>query len=261
MMHDLAITENYLIFPLAPVVMDLELLMSGRPYAEALRWAPELGMKFGVKRREAGSPVRWLDVPTTGFIFHPGNAYEVGGKIVMDACTYQDPTALLESLKTWRSGVVRPGFHAVPFLYEIDLAAGKVSERQLDDRACEFPRCDDRLVGHENRYGYALRSRAGKDATSEPWSVLVRYDRKGGPTTSYDFGRGHWPSEPVFVPRSAQSAEDDGFVVATVYDGPEDSTYLAVLDAANLGAGPIGMGKLEHRIPLGFHGNFATGVI
>jgi carotenoid cleavage dioxygenase len=256
MMHDFAITENYVIFPLCPITMDFAVLSQpGARFADALAWQPELGMKFGVKRREKGAPVQWLDVPSTGYIFHPGNAYEADGKIVMDACTYLDPPALLESLKTWRSGALRPGYQAVPFLYEIDLAAGRVTDRRLDDRGCEFPRLDDRLVGYRNRYGYAVR------ASDDHFSSVVRYDRTGGRSSAYEFGPGRSPSEPVFVARDAKAAEDDGFVLCTSYDGPSASTHLNVFDARDLGAGPIAQARLKHRLPHGFHGNFAAGVV
>lgn len=258
MLHDFAITENYVVFPLCPVVMDAELLMSGRPFADAIRWTPELGMKLGVKRRAVGAPVQWLDVPTDGYVFHPGNAYEDGDRIVLDACTYLDPEALLKSLRTWRRGDLKAGSHAVPFLYDIDLARGRVCERQLDDRGCEFPRIDERLVGYRNRYGYALRSPTPKAATL---TSVVRYDRTGGPSSVWNFGDGWSPSEPVFVPRAAGAAEDDGFVLCTAYDGPGDASWLVVFDAREISNGPLARARLQHRIPNGFHGNFAEGVI
>jgi carotenoid cleavage dioxygenase len=34
-----------------------------------------------------------------------------------------------------------------------------------------------------------------------------------------------------------------------------------VLDAQNLGAEPLARARLPRRIPMGFHGNFAPGVI
>jgi carotenoid cleavage dioxygenase len=260
MMHDFAITENYVIFPLCPIVMDAEILMSGtRPIADAMQWKPELGMKFGVKRRQLGAPVQWFDVWTAGYMFHPGNAYEENGKIVLDACTYLDPDALLGTLRTWRRGEPRPGSHAVPYLYEIDVSRGQVSERCLDDRACEFPRLDDRLVGYRNRYGYAVRASAAT-AGMHSWAV-VRYDRTAGRSSAWEFGDGCWPSEPVFVARTPDAAEDDGFVLCTVYDGSEDATWLAVFEARALESGPVARARLEHRLPHGFHGNFAAGVV
>ena len=98
-------------------------------------------------------------------------------------------------------------------------------------------------------------------SNADEFSSVVRYDRTGGPSSAYDFGVGRSPSEPVFVPRDAGAAEDDGFVLCTSYDGPSASTYLNVFDASDLGSGPIGRAHLEHRLPHGFHGNFAGGVV
>ena len=264
MMHDLAITENYVIFVLPPAVIDGEALVSGeKTFQECMSWQPERGLLFGVRRREAGSPVTWLRAPSVGFIFHPGNAYEKDGKIFFDACTYTDgQTFLWSTLPNWRSGKAWQGaWGAKPFLYEIDLAAGKVSERQLDDRGAEFPRLDDRLVGYENRYGYAVRMPKEPNGDDEPWNVVVKYDRHGGRSVAHDFGEGQFPGEAVFVPRSSSAAEDDGFVLTTVYDGPNDGTYLAILDARDMAGRPLAKCHLEHRIPMGFHGNFAPGLV
>jgi carotenoid cleavage dioxygenase len=261
MAHDMAITENYAIFVWGAIHFDGAPLMNGGGFNEAISWKPELGLRFGVRRREAGAKTQWFTAPTPGYIFHPGNAYEENGRIYMDACTYLDGDALLTTLQRARDGRPVPGFSAVPFLYEFDLATGVCSERQLDDRGAEFPRLDDRLVGYKNRYGYAALDR---DASGDPagtWATLVRYDRQGGHNQSHDFGAWQWPSEPVFVPRSKDAAETDGFVLCTVYDGNTDGSYLAVLDAANMAAKPLAKCHLKNRVPMGFHGNFAAGIV
>jgi carotenoid cleavage dioxygenase len=260
MMHELAITEHYIIFLVCPIVMNAEALMSGRPLADALNWEPERGLRFGVKRRDGSGEVRWFEAPSAGYIFHIGNAYEDGDRISMDACTYPDGGALLDALRGWRAGNLKPGWHARPFLYELDLATGACRETKFDDGAAEFPRIDDRLVGYANRYGYAVRGRKVAGG-GEPLSVVVRYDRRGGPSAHHDFGPGRFPSEPVFVPRSSDAREEDGFVLCTVYDGPEDASYVVVLDAQNLAREPLARARLPRRIPMGFHGNFAPGVV
>jgi carotenoid cleavage dioxygenase len=142
-------------------------------------------------------------------------------------------------------------------LYELDLATGGCRETQLDDRVAEFPRLDDRLVGHKNRYGYALLASAGLVGPGA--STVVRYDRRGGHNVSHDYGALQYPSEPVFVPRARDSAEDDGFVLNVVYDGSSRQSYLAVLDARSMKR--LATAHLRHRVPLGFHGNFAPGVV
>jgi carotenoid cleavage dioxygenase len=262
MMHDVAITEHHVIFPLAPVRMDFDVLAQGRPFADCLRYEPERGMRFGVRRREPASPVRWFEATTPGFMFHFGNAYEQGDRIVFDACFYPDGAALLAGLRSLRSGDQGLGARAFPFLYEIDLGAGTCRERQLDDRGAEFPRLDDRLVGYRNRWGYAAVGREPAETVYDTYfNVIVKYDRHGGPSVYHDFGPGTWTGEPVFVPRTRDAAEDDGFVLALGYDGPSDRSFLAILDARNVDRAPLAKLWLRDRMPMGFHGNFAAGLL
>jgi len=261
MMHDFAITEHHAVLPVCPITIDGTALMEGRGFAEAVKWEPDKGLHFGIRPRAAGGQVQWFTSPEVGYIFHPGNAYEDDGKIFMDACMYPDGDALLKALKLWRSGNHVGGFAAHPYLFEFHLGSGRCSATKLDDRGAEFPRIDDRRVGYKNRYGYASLNVSPKRDASRVWSSLIKYDRTGGASALHDLGPWQWPGEPVFVPRSAEAAEDDGFLLTVVYDGTSDGSYVAVLDARNFGAPPLARARLAHRIPLGFHGNFAAGVL
>lgn len=258
MMHDVAITEHYVIFPLCPVLLELPALEQGRPFADALRWDPEQPVRFGVRSRAPGSPVRWLEAKTNGYMFHFGNAYEDGDRLVFDACVYPDGGALLDGLRRIRTGHVDRGFAANPTLFEIDLASGAVAERKLDDQGAEFPRIDDRRVGYRNRWGYAaLTAERGAPGAAAYFSTLVKVDREGGHSVYHRLGAGRWIGEPVFVPRAPDAAEDDGFVLAVGYDAAEDTSELVVLDARHFDAEPLARARLRHRVPLGFHGSFA----
>ena len=256
MMHDMMISENHIILPLCPVTLDAAKLMGGEGFSEAIRWEPDKGLRFGIRRREAGSEVRWFDAPTPAFMFHLGNAYEEDGKILMDACSYLDGGALLGTVGALRAGGGYESSGARPFLSEFDLEAGTCRETQLSDRVAEFPRIDDRLAGYRNRWGYALVGQQGLDTAYT--GTLCKYDREGGPSSYYDPGSGQFASEAVFVPRTPDAAEDDGFVLTVVYDAPNDSSYLLVLEAQDIAAGPVAKAHLEHRIPMGFHGNFVS---
>ena len=76
-----------------------------------------------------------------------------------------------------------------------------------------------------------------------------------------DFGRGTWCGEPVFAPAAPDAAEDEGYVLSLVYDGPSNRTSLVVLDARDFGGTPRARLWLRNRIPMGFHGNFAPGLM
>jgi hypothetical protein len=62
--------------------------------------------------------------------------------------------------------------------------------------------------------------------------------------------------EPVFVPRPGGTAEDDGWVLAMLFDAGRMRSELAVFDARDIAQGPVARVKLEHHVPLGLHGSF-----
>jgi all-trans-8'-apo-beta-carotenal 15,15'-oxygenase len=67
-------------------------------------------------------------------------------------------------------------------------------------------------------------------------------------------------SEPIFVPRpgnGAAHAEDDGWLLALVYDPAADASNITVLDARDLSAGPLARAWFDHHVPPTFHGAFA----
>lgn len=60
-------------------------------------------------------------------------------------------------------------------------------------------------------------------------------------------------------PSTARLREDDGWLLAIIYDGAEHRSRLYVLDARNVESDPIAVVRLPHHIPYGFHGTFTKG--
>jgi carotenoid cleavage dioxygenase len=241
MLHDFAITDRHVIFMDLPVVFDLELAMAGVfPY----RWSDDYGARVGVMPRGGGAPdVRWSTVEPC-YVFHPLNAFEEAGRVVLDVVRYDE---------LWRKD--NPGFPAAHLhRWRVDPEAGRVSEEQLDDRAVEFPRCDDRRIGLGHRYGYAVYTERGADANAG--TALIKYDLRGGAHAVHDFGSGRVPAEGVFVPASDTAAEDEGFILSYVYDAARDASDLVILDAARFAAPPVATIGLPQRVPYGFHGSW-----
>jgi carotenoid cleavage dioxygenase len=243
MIHDFAITDRHVVFMDLPVVFDLELAMQDRfPY----RWSDDYGARLGVMPRGGvNADVRWFDIAPC-YVFHPLNAYEDGDTIVMDVARYpelwRDSPEKLATAMLWR--------------WTIDRAAGRVNERQLDDRPVEFPRLDDRLTGLKNRYGYAAASVfEGYDDRTQS-CALAKYDLQTGAVTTHEFGLGRTPSEGVFVPASPTAGEDEGWVMQYVYDAARDATDLVLLDASDVRKPPVAVVHLPYRVPYGFHGNW-----
>lgn len=265
MCHDCSITEGHLVIYDLPVNFNLEAVASGASSFPYL-WDEDYGARVGLMPLGGGaSEVRWFEVDPC-YVFHPMNARErrhadgsVG--VTLDVVRHdsmfrtdtQGPNEGPPNLWRWR---LRLGPDGEP--------TGPVRESQLDDRAVEFPRVDERRVGRPSRYGWANVLAVGDNLA---WgdSGLVRYDFSDGDisgetdavtATEVPMGQDRAPGEAVFVPRSADSAEDDGWYLTLVGDRAEGTTTLDVLPAADPTAGPVAQVHLPVRVPLGFHGNW-----
>jgi len=240
MMHDFAITSGHVLFMDLPVVFDVERAMRGvMPY----RWDDDYGARVGVMKRgdEAGA-VQWFEVDPC-YVFHPMNAYESGGRIVVDVARYPE---------LWRVDSGRFDLASL-HRWEFDLARGSVIETRLDERPIEFPRIDDRLCGQPHRFGYAVRnlSSTESDATS-----LLKYDMKDGSSQEHDFGPGRYPGEASFAPDPSAGEEDAGWLLSLVYDAAANRSDLVILDAKSFTSPPVATIHLPGRVPFGFHGNW-----
>lgn len=239
MMHDFGVTRTRVVFMDLPVVFDLELVAQG--YALPFRWDDAQPARLGVMPREGGE-VRWIELEPC-YVFHPLNAYDDGQRIVMDVVRYRRTFDLARQGETEAGTLYR---------WTIDPEAGRVASEQLDDRAQEFPRVDPRRECLPHRYGYALEVAPAGGAFA--FGGLLKHDLQRRTSERHDVGQGRAASEPVFVP--AGPGEDEGYVLATVYDAHRDASDVIVLDARNFTKPPLATVHLPVRIPFGFHGNF-----
>lgn len=240
MVHDFAITENYAIFFDLPVVFDFE-LAGKQPFPAA--WKPDYGARLGVMPRSGGNAdVRWFDLDPC-YVFHSLNAYEDNGRVVVDVVRY--PTM-------FDAGHRGPDSQPALVRWTADLSAGKVLEDRLDDRGQEFPRIDDRRTGLRHRYGYSTQ--VGVDEGGFHLGGLLRHDLAAGSVEVRELGRGRASSEAVFVP--AGEDEDDGYLLAIVYDAATDHSELQIVHSADFTGDPAAVVELPQRVPFGFHGNW-----
>lgn len=240
MMHDFAITEDFVIFMDLPLCFSPEALATGRmPF----RWTEEAGARLGFLRRDAiQGEIVWIEIDPC-YVFHPMNAWSEGDRITLDVARYDE---------LWSGN---PDVFEIARLhrFEVDLAARSVRETPLDNLGIEFPRIRESLNGLRNRYGYAVWSESD---TGAPGGGIVRYDLQSGARDLYDGGGIHVPNEPVFVPAAPDSAEGEGWLLAYFYDRERAKSDLVVFDATRVAAGPIARVELPQRVPIGFHGSW-----
>jgi carotenoid cleavage dioxygenase-like enzyme len=201
--------------------------------------------------RDAGvETMRWFTTDAC-YVFHPMNAWEDGDRIFADVMEY--PVAPLFP-NADGSAPERAFARLVRWTFDLAAASYTIKREPLDDMPGEFPRFDERHAGLGYRHGWFAGRSGGRPG--EAFDSIAHFDLKSGKRTSYRFPAGDAPGEPVFVPRSANAPEGDGWVVAVVYRGAEDRSDFAVFDAGAIEAGPIGVAKLPRRVPFGFHGNW-----
>ncbi|MFM5950101.1 MAG: carotenoid oxygenase family protein, partial [Novosphingobium sp.] len=245
--HECTITRNYVVVFDLPVTFSMKTLMAGQgfPY----RWNTEHKARVGLlPRTGSADQIIWCDVDPC-YVFHVANSYEdEAGRVIIDSAVYE----------TMFSGGPE-GPNGKPLGFErwvVDPAARKVERQTIDAAPQEFPRPDERFFGQPYRYAWAMGLPDDGDAAFLGAQPLYRHDLKTGERQVCDFGPNRVPGEFVFVPRSADAPEGDGWLMGYVIDAANETTDLVILDAGNIAAPPVASVHIPHRVPPGFHGNW-----
>ena len=243
MMHDFAVTASRVVFLDLPAIFDLQLIASG--YSMPYRWDEQYGARVGVMRRDGdGSDLRWIEIPAC-YVYHLFNAYDDGQKIVLDLVEH--PHTFRDSPAQRNRRDLSPAVRWV-----IDPERGSVTRTVLDPRGQEFPRIDPRRSMQRNRIGYSVE-RAFPEA--EP-SALLKHDFVRGVSEAHTLPPGCTPGEGVFVPIGA--GEDEGYLLAQVFDAGTGKSHVRVIDAQKFADEPAAIVQLPVRMPFGFHGEFIS---
>ena len=243
MIHDAAVTQSQVVVLDLPVTFSMAALLRGNalPYTWNERHPARVGL---LPRTGDASAIRWFEIEPC-YVFHIANAFDLhDGGTVIDVIAYP------RMFDTSRQGP--EGFNSSFERWTLHAGSTRVKRTVVSRFQQEFPRCDDRRAGQMYRYAYSIG--AGLDAPgAEP---LYRHDMQTGAVIRHDYGAHHIPAEAVFVPRHRGAAEDDGWLIAFVYNLRDDSSALVVLNAGDLGGQPAATVHLPARVPLGFHGNW-----
>jgi carotenoid cleavage oxygenase len=293
MMHDFSLTDKYVVFYDLPVTLDPMQVVSAKapgwmqlparlvmqsvigrlrvpgpiaarvnsqessgyqlPYA----WNPRYPARIGVMPREGGNKdVRWFEIEPC-YVYHPVNAYSEirnGHEVlVLDVVRYQ------RMFDRDRRG---PG-DTEPTLdrWTINLATGAVNSERRDERAQEFPRINETLLGSRHRFGYTVGLGGGfvDSGRTKMSTALYKHDFTTGSSVVAPLDPELLIGEMSFVPRPAvdpaTQGEDDGILIGYGYHRGRDEGQLVLLDAQT--CEPMATVHLPQRVPMGFHGNWA----
>ncbi|KAF9776959.1 hypothetical protein IL306_004786, partial [Fusarium sp. DS 682] len=184
--HDCAVTENYIVLMRMPFLVDLK---DHEQPGKHQYYDEECSAWFGVIPHDPALPVRWLKYKNCMAI-HSGASWEE------DACRHgrnPDPSDITVNYVKWC----------------IDLTSD--SENMLDpeillDVPCEFPRIDERF----------LMSKCNAAQLYQGLNALARLDYKTGEVEYFVPGPDCLVQEPCFSPRTPDANEGDGFLITMI---------------------------------------------
>lgn len=250
-MHSFALSEGHVALVEFPLVVNpIKLALGGKPFIESYRWKPELGTRFRVFDRSTGE-LRGTWQGPAFFAFHHVNAFERDGELVLDLCAYEDAEVIRALyLEPLRAGQPVPG--ADLRRYRLPLDGGEVQVESLGGEGLELPRINyARCNGQPYRYvwGAGLSPERPRDFIAR----VLKLDLEERTEAVWE-GEGCHPGEPVFVAAPQASAEDEGVLLSVVLDPARETSFLLVLDAANLDE--LARAQVPRHIPFGFHGQY-----
>lgn len=250
--HDFALTKRYLVFVLDPLLPNPAKLAFGtHSFIDSLDFKRSRGTRFLLVPRNGGKP-RIVEHEAMLHI-HMTNAYDDGDDVVVEFVRIDTRWSQVRRLtgqinRDSNSDLQFPDSRLMQYRVT---PTGRVLEQELCATSVEFPQYDWRRSTRQHRFSYL----AGKGPDSVVYDSIVKHDHDSGTATTCEFTGGS-VGEPLFVPRAADSAEDDGWLLALNHDLAEHRSQLVVLDARDVETGPLAVAWLEHHIPWGFHGTF-----
>ena len=234
-MHSFAMTEQQLVFYLAPHVYGAD---SGASYVEAHDWQPERDGRLLVVDKADFERRRWIEAPA-GFAFHLADARSrPGGEIVLRAAWSPEPALMDEAMFEVMCGA-SPQLGNAPELVEIALSARGQVRLERTGHHGEFPVVDPRrpsafVVLAWDRELTVLDPRGRPRRLRVPGNVRLEEHR--------------------FAPRGERPG--DGWLVGTGYDLDARESVLTVFDLQSRSEAPVAVARMDRHVPFGFHGWF-----
>jgi all-trans-8'-apo-beta-carotenal 15,15'-oxygenase len=249
MVHDFAITENYLVFLLMPLHAKPNTPAVGS--LDRYEWRSEAPL-IAMLVRKSDLSVKHIDLPNGG-VFHLGNAWEEGGLVRLGYARYGK---FLEHLKD----LVLPAPTSAPDQLanwtQVEINPSQGTARQIDTglQGVEFPSFDTRRTGDKTDYTVLMQNTHAKiDAAWGMDTVLALSKDK---IARYSYGSNWLAEEHVLVPAPGSDNITNGWLLGTAFNVSTHKTTLNIFEANSLSKGPVAQLALPYGLPLGLHGQF-----
>lgn len=256
MIHDCNMTQSQMIIFDLPITFSINNIIRGAdfPYAWNNKHPARVGL---LPKTGTAEDIQWFNIDPC-YVFHSCNAYDLdNGDVILDLAVHG---------KTFEDTIQGPSdtqnlrFESWHFVR----STGQVNRKVVSNLPQEFPRFDERATGQYYRYAYTISVAEGADPIHpenlKP-NYLYRHDLETDETQQHFYGEGYSTGEVIFIPRTPDSAEDDGWLISYVHSIDQTKlkpTKIVILDAKNIEGEPQAVIELPVHVPLGFHSNWVN---
>lgn len=251
--HDMAITQNYVIF----LENSLQLTPEGLVKGKIFQMNESHHLRLGILPKNAEyDETIWFTTDKPYVIFHTMNAWEEINKIsgekevILWACVSE----------VWEDSLEAPlPFHLAEF--RVELNTGKVTTTFIPDLIGDFPRIHPNFVGQPSQIGFS--GYYHKDNIGHPGGFFYGFTKidlfSKKVLSKISHGDGRYSSECVLIPKSTSrngSKTDDVYIATFVYDSHTKTSEWVVYDGTTMSSEPVLRLEVPARVPFGFHGEW-----
>jgi len=258
MIHDMTMTENYLIFVIPPAYFKItDIILGKKPMSETLEFdskAKTTVLILPKNPNDSRFEKLELSLPPC-LVFHLGNAFEENGKIKFQTFLSEDDS-LLKLINEWHLDNVRPAKLPSLFNLTIDLKNKKIEAISKIIANYDFPIFNPLINMKKNQYIYAAQMENKNDPMA--FSGLSKIDLVNGNILTLPMKKNEVCGEPFFIPSVTlpNQCEDCGYIAYQGYNQDRNESFLEIRDALDFNfVAKIWAGRY---LPLGFHGHYLS---
>ena len=255
MVHDFAITEDYLVFVLQPLLYS-DNTDARLAFKDRLRWDESLPVHVLAVDKQTLQIAHRFELPAF-FAFHMGNAWQDDATIHIEVATSPSFAPLMQQIVQATKGQPPSSAPSTPMTAEIllDLRHKRASLNPLPTTGIEFPRFDQRFTGLPTQQLFMMGRSAAMPDSVFGFNTVAAMDRKTDSESTFDYGSKIVAEEHLFVVAPGDTP-GKGWLIGTSYDWQQRRTSLSVFNAEHVVDGPVAKAELPYTLPLGLHGQF-----
>jgi carotenoid cleavage dioxygenase len=272
--HDCAITPNWILLFIWPFEADVERMKRG---GQHWAWAYDRGFTMIVVPRDAANPVApgWQPNEVRSYdwdncmAIHTAGAWEdENGHIFVESSRVLDNAFPFFPPDTENPRMPDPTATADYVRWSVDPSQPDRS-RLADplvvlDCPTEFPRIDERFMAAAQPYDHFFLNVFIPELSDKSKNIyqglngLAMHSNKTGKTSWFYAGDSSLVQEPIFVPRTDDAPDGDGWVIALVERGGTASRCdLVVIDTKEFER-PVAIVQLPFHVKAQVHGNWVS---